>query len=216
MSLIREALDRARRESATPPPRLPGGPIPWSQPPLRRPSRAWAVAAVLAAAALGAGAAWWLRSANDAQTVHLRTFTPPLELPADSPTSVAQKVPADSQAVAKSQAVPSPPLAAVAPKVPADSPTPQIPGDSPPPAAVVAAPAPGRGAVTRYVGSIPLPEGGSLSLDGLISSATNPVAVINGRLLSPGDIVQGFEVLSIGDTQVELGRDGRRFTLALR
>ena len=63
---------------------------------------------------------------------------------------------------------------------------------------------------------MPLPEGGTLALDGLIASPTNPVAVINGRLLSRGDIVQGFEVLSIGAESVEIERDGRRYTLALR
>jgi hypothetical protein len=61
-----------------------------------------------------------------------------------------------------------------------------------------------------------LPEGGSIVLEGIVASAVNPVAVIDGRLLSPGDRVQGFEVVSIGADRVELRRDGRVVTLALR
>lgn len=198
MSLIREALDRARRESATPPPRLPGGPNPWSRSPRPR-SLGWpAAAALIAAAGLGGAAAWWgLRpppapvaaapeAPIDPQPLRMETLTPQREpareVPADSPPVVLQKVPADSPPA------PSPPLAPLGPAPLA----------------------------SRYVGEIPLPEGGTLSLDGVVSSATNPVAVINGRLLSPGDIVLGFEVLSIGATQVELRRDGRVVTLALR
>lgn len=59
-----------------------------------------------------------------------------------------------------------------------------------------------------------LPDGGTLRLAGITWSPSNPLAMVNGQMLRPGDVIEGFEVVQIGQTAVELS-DGRQ-TIVLR
>ena len=41
------------------------------------------------------------------------------------------------------------------------------------------------------------------------------LAVINGRIVRPGDEVSGAQVVFVGPSSVQLKKDGKRFSLAL-
>ncbi|MBE0556402.1 MAG: hypothetical protein IH628_04135, partial [Proteobacteria bacterium] len=58
----------------------------------------------------------------------------------------------------------------------------------------------------------PLP---SLQLTGTIVGDKRPIAVINGRFLRTGDMIAGFEVVSIARDQVTLSGGGRKVLLNL-
>lgn len=68
-----------------------------------------------------------------------------------------------------------------------------------------------------YSGELPLPGGGKITLDGIVFSETSPVAVLNGRVLPVGGIVEGYTVVKILPDRVELeAADGARVLLTLR
>jgi hypothetical protein len=62
----------------------------------------------------------------------------------------------------------------------------------------------------------PQPADPVLRLEGIVGSASDPVAVINGSLVGVGDSVAGYRVLRIHGDQVEVARDGRTIVLKLR
>jgi len=61
-----------------------------------------------------------------------------------------------------------------------------------------------------------LPGGAKITLDGIVFSDTTPVAVLNGRVVSPGGFIEGYTVSQIQPDRVELERDGTRILLKLR
>ena len=67
-----------------------------------------------------------------------------------------------------------------------------------------------------YSGELPLAGGGKITLDGIVFSETSPVAVLNGRVLPVGGIVEGYTIVKILPDRVELEADGARFLLTLR
>jgi len=68
-----------------------------------------------------------------------------------------------------------------------------------------------------YSGELPLAGGGKITLDGIVFSETSPVAVLNGRVLPVGGIVEGYTVVKILPDRVELeSADGTRVLLTLR
>ena len=67
-----------------------------------------------------------------------------------------------------------------------------------------------------FAGEMPLPEGGKITLDGIVYSETNPVAVLNGKILPPGADVDGYTITRIYPDKIELERDGKSVSLTLR
>lgn len=79
-----------------------------------------------------------------------------------------------------------------------------------PPRPVVPAPAiPGgleEGKV--YTGEVPVPGGGSLKLNGIAFSQDQPIVVLDGRVMGPGEVIQGFTVVEIQSDRVKLQGHG--------
>jgi hypothetical protein len=67
-----------------------------------------------------------------------------------------------------------------------------------------------------FAGEMPLPEGGKITLDGIVFSETNPVAVLNGKITPPGADVDGYTVTRIYPDRIELERDGKSVSLTLK
>jgi hypothetical protein len=63
---------------------------------------------------------------------------------------------------------------------------------------------------------MPLPGGVKITLDGIVFSEESQVAVVNGRVLPVGGLVEGYEIVQILPDRVELERDGARVVLTLR
>jgi hypothetical protein len=59
------------------------------------------------------------------------------------------------------------------------------------------------------------PDGVALELNGIAWSETGPFALINGRVMGPGERIAGFQVLEISPRTVELSGPGGSFTLTL-
>ncbi len=66
-----------------------------------------------------------------------------------------------------------------------------------------------------YIGKVTLAGGETIELSGIAWSSDRPVAVINGRIVAPGERVEGHTVRRIAADFVELRDDGGR-TLLLR
>jgi hypothetical protein len=66
-----------------------------------------------------------------------------------------------------------------------------------------------------HVGEVGVP-GGHIELGGIVYSDANPVALLNGRIVGVGGTVEGFTVVSIQESQVELKNDHRTIFLRLR
>ncbi len=231
MSLIGEALKRARLEAA----RREGeerGTAHSSVPaylPARRRSRAGVLAATVVAALVGAGAVYWLLRPSSTPAVSARPpFPGKEETPAasdlipgavTSPSAAAPSSTAVSaQASSAPPAAPSPESVTAAPPAPAAAPV------SPPAARASLSPAPASAAAPLAADAIPpgarvfvsVAQLGPtrLELDGIVASPTDPVAMINRRLLGVGEGLDGWVVEKIEAKQVTL-RGGRE-TIVLR
>jgi hypothetical protein len=79
-----------------------------------------------------------------------------------------------------------------------------------PAAPTSAAPAENSGLVEgqAYTGEVPVPGGGSLKLNGIVFSQDHPIAVLDGRVMGPGESVQGFTVVAIESGRVKLQGHG--------
>lgn len=53
-------------------------------------------------------------------------------------------------------------------------------------------------------------------VDSILVSKRRRIAVINGEMLVEGDTVDGFKVIAINPASVDVGKDGRRWTLAAK
>jgi hypothetical protein len=156
----------------------------------------------------------------------------PATLPAAS-----QEAPAPPPAVAKpvqeiprqiEESRPAPQIEAAPPPPPvpsksapetapaASAPTPAPASPAPVPAAApsqppAAASATGSGGLVdgqTYVDEVPVPGGGSVKLNGIVFSSDQPIAVLDGRVMGPGEVVQGFTVLAIESGRVKLQGHG--------
>ena len=67
-----------------------------------------------------------------------------------------------------------------------------------------------------FLKKVVLPGGGSLALAGIAWSETQPVAVISGSIVSPGERVKGFKVLRINPDSVDLEGENENFTIRLK
>ncbi|HTG32387.1 MAG TPA: hypothetical protein VLB76_05610 [Thermoanaerobaculia bacterium] len=97
------------------------------------------------------------------------------------------------------------------PAAPAPAPAPTTEVERPAPAPVPAAPAENSGSLVEgqvYTGEVPVPGGGSLKLNGIVFSQDHPIAVLDGRVMGPGESVQGFTVVAIESGRVKLQGHG--------
>jgi len=67
-----------------------------------------------------------------------------------------------------------------------------------------------------YVGEVTVPDGAKIELGGIVFSETNPVALINGKVLGPGAVVEEFTIVSIQPDRVELRGRGITMFLVLK
>ncbi len=139
-------------------------------------------------------------------------------------------------ATAPPVASPAPPRPGAAPPPsPVPQPSPPAPGSAPrllpgtagageaPPAAGAPAEAPAPPSSTPpaeadekvYTGELPVPGGGVLHLNGVAFSAS-PVAVIDGKVMGPGEVVQGFTIVEIQRGRVRLQGHGMSVVVTVR
>lgn len=219
MSLIDEALKRAELEAARRD-GLRSGAYPWvpEHMPRKRRGWGWIAAVVLSLAAIAAGWLLWPRGEthviqNPKSTIQnppvasqrLETVDvppPPVGLPS---RVLARDREAANANVGIESKRPTPPFdtarARIAP--------PKEPGSGG--AAAESKPARGPADGKTYAGEVTLPDGPKIALEGIVFSETNPVALINGKVLPPGGVVEEFTIVSIKSDRVEL--NGRGVTI---
>ncbi|HEV8577936.1 MAG TPA: hypothetical protein VGX68_02540 [Thermoanaerobaculia bacterium] len=55
-----------------------------------------------------------------------------------------------------------------------------------------------------YTGEVPVPGGGAVKLNGIAYSPERPIAVLDGRVMAPGENIQGFTLVAIEAGRVKL------------
>ncbi len=230
MSLINEALKKARHEAARREAMETGQPYPVTPRHLPRRRRGGPLPWILAGAllvALGAGATAWLLSGRTAvQEMPAEPTEPGPEGPAAASPDTAgspsrdgeSRPPADSPADDASRSAAREPRPEPTPDpAPADgaeiapSPAPSAGGDVGPESlrrdtfGEAAATATETGTRT-YKGTARLSDGRTLSLAG-VATGDEPVAVVNGRVLGLGEGVEGFILEAVDSGRATL-RDG--------
>lgn len=215
MSLIDEALKRAELEAARRD-GLRGGAYPWVPEHSTKQRRAWGVVAavVITAGIVVGGVVWMSRRPAPVQSPKSRVQSSPRSeelqtvVVAPPPRGFASRVVAgDGKTVS--------PKVDVEPK----RPSPKPPGDAPRGRTAPEAeprPAPVAMDTKTYVGEVTAPDGAKIELGGIVYSETNPVALINGKVLGPGAMVEEFTIVSIQPDRVELRGRGITMFLALK
>lgn len=226
MSLIDEALKRAELEAARRDGLRSGGAYPWVPEHMPRRKRRWlAVLAALVFAGVVAGGAWWaLRrpaageaGAAAARNVQARAVPTPsgkLETVEVPPPPVGN--PSRVAARGDEGAAPKPAKETRRPTAAFDTARARIAPASPGAGKESKPSAGGPADVKTYAGEITLPDGVKIELGGIVFSETNPVALINGRVLPPGGIVEDFTIVSIKEDRVELRGRGTTVVLTLK
>jgi hypothetical protein len=216
MSLIDEALKRAELEAARRD-GLRGGAYPWVPEHMPKRRRRWAVAvAVVVLAGVAAGGVMWLarrpapvqsprskvQGSPSQKLETVEVAPPPVGLPS---RESARADDAANAKAGKESRRPTPPFdtarARIAPA--------REPGSTSSPAESKAS----RGLADgkTYIGEVNVPDGGKIELGGIVYSESNPVALINDRVLPPGAVVEEFTIVSIKPDRVEL--NGRGVTI---
>ena len=238
MSLIDEALKRARLDAARQDEAQRRAGVPWvpTMAPTRR-RRAWMPAvlagAIVAIVGIGLGLVLFRGGAPEpvpATAEPVAVEAPPAAAPptASQPVLVEEGLPAPAQQAPPvgPEPAPVPQAAAPSPPPPTAERRPAAPSQPPPrriepapPAAVPSTPsavstATDPGAPT-YLRDADLPSGKRLSLTGIAYSA-QPIAVINGTVVGPGEFVEGYAVAKIEPDRVELRSDEGTVVLLLR
>jgi len=223
MSLIDEALKRAELEAARRD-GLRSGAYPWvpEHMPRRRRGRGLIAAAFILLAAIGLGWFLWRRGEtpviqNPKSTIQnspspverLETVEVPPP-PVGIPQRALARDKSSANAVGTESKRPTPAFdtarARVAP--------PKEPGSGS--AAAESKPARGLSDGRTYAGEVTLPEGPKIALEGIVFSETNPVALINGKVLPPGGVVEEFTIVSIKPDRVELNGRGVTIVVTLK
>lgn len=219
MSLIDEALKRAELEAARRD-GLRSGAYPWvpEHMPRKRRGWGWIAVVVLSLAAIAAGWLFWPRGETRIiQNPKSKIQNPPVvspkletvEVPPPPVGLPSRVLPRDRVAananVEPETKRPTPPFdtarARIAP--------PKEPGSGS--AAAEGKPVRGLSDGKTYAGELTLPDGPKIALEGIVFSETNPVALINGKVLPPGGVVEEFTIVSIKPDRVEL--NGRGVTI---
>ncbi len=245
MSLISDALKKARQEAARQDSLRPG--FPYAVGPADLPERRNTLIPIFAG--LGAGC---LLAAVIFGIVYLggwgpfaRKTDPGVQVaaaPAATPAAPIPTEPAPAQPVVEEKREPVRPLPAPTPtpappapvKTPAAPPVAETPAvrvePSPAPAPPIEEPRPAAPPVTlpaiptpipepaanagaledgkSYVSEVPVPGGGVVRLNGIAYSPEHPIAVLDGRVVGPGETVQGFTVVEIQAGHVKLQGHG--------
>ena len=231
MSLIEDALKRARDEAARQEEAHRQGKRPWIAPAPRERGRRFGAAAAVAAIAVAAaaGTLWVLRGrhspavsqAAPAPAAALsRPGTPPAAAPAPLPPvreSVEVPPPAGTAGAAPEKAEPGVSARLSAKEPAAPSPAPATPPEKArppePPPRPAASPSLSDG--RTFVRVADLPSGEKIELEGIVYSDANPVAVIGGRVLAPGAYVGDFQIVRIEESRVTLSGKGVTIYLTL-
>lgn len=132
-----------------------------------------------------------------------RPAAPPVEAPPPAPARPAIEI---------TPAAPPPAATAPATQAPPAEESPAAPAPAP------AASAPEGGLVDGkvYAVEVPVPGGGTLRLNGIAYSEDRPIAVLGGRVMSPGEIVQGFTLVEIQADRVKLQGHGATVYLSTK
>jgi hypothetical protein len=210
VSLIDEALKRAQAaDRLSAPPSSAAAPI---HLPERRPRRlaGFVIAAALAVA--GAGVWYGVHRRREIAPRHpspARAIPAPA-IPATAPPSVPTGIP---DAAARVIAPASTPVARpLVERAPQEAPTAAPRTAAHGPAKESEAP---RSLVDgkTYSGEVLLAGGAKITLDGIVYSDDNPVALINGLVLAPGTTIEGMTIARIEADRVVL--EGRGVTISL-
>lgn len=133
--------------------------------------------------------------------------------PAGGSTVAAEAAPRPQLASPPVQVAPPPQAPAVRPEA-RPVPAPPSPSQLPPSAPEAAAPGT-EGEERVYTGEVPVPGGGTLRLSG-IAFSDNPVAVIDGKIVGRGEVIQGFTIVEIQRGRVRLQGHGQNVVVAVR
>ena len=237
MSLISDALKKARQEAARQDSLRQG--VPYAvgavSPPERRRTLVPLLAGLAVGAALAGGGAGFVyfSSREPAAKARVAEAAPPpvvREVPETAPAPEAEAPPV-APSLPPAVSVPAVAVEAPAPPPAAPSrPEPEILLEtSPPPAAprpeepspvqeeepVPVAPPPAQES-RSFVETVPIPGGGTLRLNGIAFSTVSPVAVIDGKVVGPGEVVQGFTVVEIQQNRVKLEGHGETVYVSLK
>ena len=228
MSLINEALKRARVEAARRDAAAKGVPpeaLPVYVPPRRRSWRAPVAgfAAGLAVVAAALGVFWMVRRPVPAEAAPATQANVAPSAPAATASAVPlSAAPASAAPPAAASPPPPPPPPAAVPPPAAPSPEPVAePPPAPPPPALPPPPAPPSPAVGAADG-VPIYmreaslAGTAVKVDFIVWSESRPFAQINGQLLSAGQSVDGYMLLRVERERVELEGGGQRFWLRVK
>jgi hypothetical protein len=243
VSLIDEALKRARDQKAPEAPAQSGSqsgrPVdPWAYAPLphvrrRAGARPWAIAGGVAVIAAVAAAIWISRPARPpGPAAKTAVAAPPAAAPApaihrDSGGPPASPEPTKAATPKKAKALPEGPERERKPA--RDRALPANPISTtvlnPPPGEAAAKtdpprelPRPASRAVDgrTFVGALVAPNGARVELGGIVYSETNASALVNGRILPVGAVVEGMTISAIHEDHVELSAEGLTVHLSLR
>ena len=219
MSLIDDALKRAREEAARQEAARRSSPSRWapSHVPGARPS-SWKAAAALTGVFLaGCGAAWLLVGR-----------VPAPRLPAETEAKAVPPVGATHVADRER------PASKTIDRAPAPIRRPRFPSDAPhgsttlPQPAGVSSEGPAPESASRenektagparktFVRRAAFPGGETIELGGIVYTEGSPVALINGKVVAPGGSVGNFTVVQIRPEGVDFAGDGTTFSILLR
>jgi hypothetical protein len=149
------------------------------------------------------------------------TPVPPAPAQEPKPAPVQTAPPVAETPASRTQPAPVPTeearLAPPPVPTPAPSPVPTVAGP-------IRAPAPPTPAASTggledgksYLNEVPIPGGGVVKLNGIAYSPDHPIAVLDGRVVAPGEVVQGFTVLEIQADHVTLQGHGAKVSVSLK
>lgn len=243
MSLINEALKRARVEAARRDATARGVPpaaLPVYVPRRRRPWLAPVAgfAAGLVAVAMATGAFWLVRrpamppsgtaaTAGEvadslAQAVAVRALPSPAAPPIEAPSPAAPRPEASTIASRPARPAAAPPIAArpvIAESAVAESAVAEPAAVAPAPVAPSLSPRrlppAGDDGIRTYLRQA-TPAGERVKVDFIVWSKSQPFAQINGELLSSGQSVDGYTLLEVERERVQLEGGGERFWLRVK
>ena len=241
---LKRARDQKPAEAGAEAPRSRRTPDPWAYAPLpharrRGPARGWVIAGSIGAVAAVAVFGVWLSRSRETP---VRAADPPRSS-AGNVGGVSSAAPAPEVPTASPPAPAVPPAREGRPpsrEAPATKLRPVAASPPGAPAARVREPGTSRAeeaAASRteiapprvlpqpasraldgrtYVGALVAPNGARVELGGIVYSETNSSALLNGRILPVGGVVEGLTISSIEEDRVELTGDGLTVHLTLR